>query len=76
MSRKVALKVELRRLDSPRGDAPRTIITRLLTKRFGTLSVELKAKINALEIDLVESLGEDLLDFKTINDLLDWFEAV
>ena len=59
-----------------RAEEARSIITRLLTKRFGTLSVELKAKINALEIDRIESLGEDLLDFTTINDLLDWFEAV
>ena len=59
-----------------RTEEARSIITRLLTKRFGSLSIELRAKINALEIDRVESLGEDLLDFKTINDLLVWFDLV
>ena len=59
-----------------RTEEARSIITRLLTKRFGTLLIELKAKINALSIERIESLGEDLLDFTTINDLLDWFNAV
>ena len=59
-----------------RTDEARSMITRQLTKRFGTLSIELQAKINALEIDRIESLAEDLLDFTSINDLLDWFNAV
>ena len=35
-----------------RTEEARSIITRLLTKRFGSLSIELRAKINALEIGL------------------------
>ena len=33
-------------------------------------------RINALEVDRIESLGEDLLDFANINDLVAWVETV
>ena len=59
-----------------RAEEARSMITRQLTKRFGNLSIELQAKINALSIERIESLAEDLLDFTSINDLLDWFNAV
>ncbi len=59
-----------------RTEEARSMVTRLLTKRFRNIPVELQARINALPIDRVESLGEDLLDFTSISDLLAWFEAV
>jgi hypothetical protein len=52
------------------------MVTRQLTKRFGSIPRELQAKIDALEVDRVESLGDDLLDFTNTNDLVVWLESV
>ena len=45
---------------------------RLLTKKVGNLSPELLAKVNGLNIDRLEALAEDLLDFKHVGDLERW----
>ena len=58
-----------------RTEEARSMVTRQLTKRFGTIPVELQARINALPIDLVESLGEALLDFTGMADLEAWLAA-
>ena len=50
----------------------RTLIIRLLTKKLGNVSPDLVAKIEALPLERVESLGEDLLDFTAIADLEQW----
>ena len=50
----------------------RTLIIRLLTKKLGNVSPDLLAKIEALPLERVESLGEDLLDFTAIADLEQW----
>ena len=62
----------------------RSIVMRQLTKRFTSLpitsgaseAIELQANINALEVDQIESLGDALLDFTSIDDLLAWFDGV
>ena len=59
-----------------RTEEARSIIIRLLTKRFTTLPIELQANINALEVDQIESLGDALLDFTSIDDLLVWFDGI
>ena len=59
-----------------RTEEARSMVNRLLIRRFGNVPIELQSKINALEVDRVESLGEDLLDFVSINDLVAWFENV
>lgn len=51
----------------------RTLIIRLLNKKLGNVSPKLLAKIEALSLDRVESLGEDLLDFTSIANLEQWF---
>jgi predicted transposase YdaD len=58
-----------------RTDEARSMVTRLLTKRFGNIPVELQTQVNALSVDRIESLGEDLLDFTNISDLQAWFNA-
>ena len=50
----------------------RTLIIRLLTKKLGNISPKLLTKIEALSLDRVESLGEDLLDFTSIANLEQW----
>ena len=39
-------------------------------------AIELQANINELEVDQIESLGDALLDFTSIDDLLAWFDGV
>jgi predicted transposase YdaD len=48
------------------------LILRLLQRRFGAVDEVLAARIQALEIEQLESLAEALLDFTTLNDLVLW----
>jgi hypothetical protein len=56
-----------------RGEAK--LLIRQLTRRCGALSDELQAKIQALSIPELESLGEALLDFQGMSDLDNWFQG-
>ncbi len=48
------------------------LIVRLLKKKVGELSPSLESQVMALPIDILENLGEDLLDFNSIDDLTNW----
>ena len=48
------------------------LVLRLLNRKLGELSPQLRASVSALQIDRVESLGEALLDFNSIADLESW----
>jgi predicted transposase/invertase (TIGR01784 family) len=48
------------------------LVIRLLTRKLGNVSSNLLAKIEALPLERVESLGEDLLDFTSIANLEQW----
>jgi predicted transposase/invertase (TIGR01784 family) len=48
------------------------LVIRLLTRKLGNINPNLLAKIEALPLERVESLGEDLLDFTVISDLEQW----
>ena len=48
------------------------LVIRLLTRKLGNVSPKQLAKIEALPLERVESLGEDLLDFSSIADLEAW----
>ena len=48
------------------------LILRLLQRRFGAVDEVLTARIQALEIEQLESLAEALLDFTALNDLVLW----
>jgi predicted transposase/invertase (TIGR01784 family) len=49
-----------------------SLITRLLTRRVGELSPELQAQIQSLSVETLEDLGEALLDFTGVEDLVSW----
>ena len=49
---------------------------RLLSKRFGKISPKIRGSISNLSLPVLEDLSEDLLDFKTVNDLQIWLEKV
>ena len=58
----------------------RSLVVKILTRKLGSLSPQLQAQVNSLQIDSpkarlrqrVESLGEALLDFTSIADLENW----
>jgi predicted transposase/invertase (TIGR01784 family) len=50
----------------------RTLVMRLLSRKLGNITPELQLQVNGLPIDQVEALGEALLDFTQIGDLLNW----
>jgi hypothetical protein len=53
-----------------------TLILRLLNKRVGTLSQELQLDVKDLSLARLEDLGEALLDFSQMNDLVVWLDPV
>ncbi len=50
------------------------LVLRLLTRKVGLLEPELHKRIQRLSLTRLEALGEALLDFATIDDLLRWLE--
>jgi Domain of unknown function (DUF4351) len=50
----------------------RGLVVKLLTRKLGNLSPELLARVNGLNLDRVEALAEDLLDFTSVGDLERW----
>ena len=50
------------------------LVLRLLNRRVGNISSEMQAKIRALPLTRLEELGEALLDFAQIEDLMTWLD--
>jgi predicted transposase/invertase (TIGR01784 family) len=50
----------------------RGLVIRQLTRKLGSVSPNLLVKIESLPLNRVESLGEELLDFNSIEDLETW----
>jgi predicted transposase YdaD len=50
----------------------KALIIRLLTRKLVNVNPSLLAKIEALPLERVESLGEDRLDFTSIANLEQW----
>ena len=53
----------------------RSMVQRQLTRRFGNLQDSLLETLDGLSIDRLESLGEALLDFTSIEDLTHWLDT-
>jgi Domain of unknown function (DUF4351) len=53
-------------------EGERSLTIKLLTKKVGNLSPELLARVSSLNLERVEALAEDLLDFKHVGDLERW----
>jgi predicted transposase/invertase (TIGR01784 family) len=53
-----------------------SLILRMLTRRFGEISPTLRSRIQALPLPLLEELGEALLDFTDIENLITWLDRV
>jgi predicted transposase/invertase (TIGR01784 family) len=52
----------------------RSLILKLLTRRFGSLSSEATQVIGVLSLEKLEALGEALLDFSSLDDLMIWLQ--
>jgi len=51
------------------------LVLKLLHKRVGGLSQEVEQQVQALSLEELEALGEALLDFTAMGDLLNWLQA-
>ena len=51
------------------------LIIRLLTRRFGAVDETVRSRIVTLPLALLEDLGEALLDFAEIEDLINWLQT-
>ena len=50
----------------------RSLVIKLLNRKLGNLTPQLLERVNNLQINHIESLGEALLDFNSIGDLESW----
>jgi predicted transposase/invertase (TIGR01784 family) len=53
-------------------DGEQRLVLKQLTRKLGTITPEMRARLSSLTIDRVESLGEALLDFTSMADLEAW----
>jgi hypothetical protein len=57
-------------------DEARRLVLRQLARQVGLLGPDLQARVEALEVERLEALGEALLGFKILADLQAWLESV
>jgi predicted transposase YdaD len=50
----------------------RALIIRQLDRKLGDIPTPLQSQVSALSIERVESLGEALFDFNSLDDLQSW----
>lgn len=68
-------KVYQEALQEGRQEGEERLVLRQLTRRFGAVSLGMKAQIRALSLSQLESLGEALLDFSQPSDLQNWLRS-
>ena len=51
------------------------LVLRLLTRRIGEISLEIRSQIQSLSLQQLDSLGEALLDFSSSSDLDAWLSS-
>ncbi len=57
-----------------RTEEGQALILRQLTRRVGNVPIEAEIQVKALPLERLEELGEALLDFARIGDLLAWLD--
>ena len=57
-----------------RTEEGQALILRQLTRRVGNVSIESEIQVKALSLARLEELGEALLDFTQMGDLLAWLD--
>jgi hypothetical protein len=51
------------------------LVLRQLNRRIGNISIDLEAQVKTLPLTQLEELGEALLDFSQMSDLIDWLDV-
>jgi predicted transposase/invertase (TIGR01784 family) len=67
---------EQRGREQGREEGEKSLILRLLTRKVGELSPEVRQRIETLPLEQLENLGEALLDFTSMTDLQVWLEVL
>nr|WP_202895876.1 DUF4351 domain-containing protein [Iningainema tapete] len=49
-------------------------VLRLLNRRLGAIEPPLEQRVRELPLERLEALGEDILDFSEMSDLVNWLE--
>ena len=62
-------------LEEGRQEGETTLVLRLLDRRVGQISPEMRSLIQQLPLAQVEDLGEAMLDFDSMQDLTNWLQA-
>ncbi|NEN98571.1 MAG: Rpn family recombination-promoting nuclease/putative transposase, partial [Moorea sp. SIO3I7] len=62
--------------DEGRHEGEQSLILRLLARRIGEVSPEMRAQVQALSLPQLEALGEALLDFTKPDDLDEWMRSL
>lgn len=51
----------------------RSLVLKLLTRKLGrSIDLDLQSRVNSLTIEQIEALGEALLDFQAMDELVTW----
>ncbi|NEO70930.1 Rpn family recombination-promoting nuclease/putative transposase [Moorena sp. SIO3H5] len=62
--------------DEGRHEGEQSLILRLLPRRIGEVSPEMRTQVQALSLPQLEALGEALLDFTKPDDLDEWMRSL
>jgi predicted transposase/invertase (TIGR01784 family) len=65
---------EVRGLERGRTEGEQALVLKQLARKLGKIEPEVRSRVSSLSLDLIESLGEALLDFNQMADLLDWLD--
>jgi Domain of unknown function (DUF4351) len=57
-----------------RQEGEQALIIRLLTRRFGEIGPDLRMAVQSLSLERLENLGDALLDFSELVDLVNWLQ--
>jgi Domain of unknown function (DUF4351) len=71
----VFLDLEQRTIHNAKKQTVDLLVLRLLNRLFGEIPLDLKLQVQDLSLAQVESLGEALLDFSTLDDLAEWLQS-
>ncbi|MFN3361786.1 MAG: DUF4351 domain-containing protein, partial [Pseudanabaenaceae cyanobacterium] len=52
------------------------LVSRQISRKFGTLPQGQLDQLQSLSLDRLEALAEALLEFNTINDLYQWLDSI
>ena len=74
----VMLGIELQQTrvyQEAKADGEKIVVTKMLDRKLGNITPEVRLRVNSLSIEQLESLGEALLDFGQIHDLVSWLDT-